>query len=62
MRNKFLLFILYGLFTTSFSQSVQELKINKNDLKDQKIKSELSNFIEFEKNPYGDIDQPYIKK
>ena len=52
MRNKFLLFTLYGLFATSFSQSIQELK----------IKSELSSFIEFEKNPYGDIDQPYIKK
>ena len=62
MRNKFLLFILYGLFSTSFSQSVLELMINKNDLKDQKIKSELSNFIELEKNPYGDIDQPYFKK
>ena len=48
MRNKFLLFILYGLFTASFSQSIQELKIKKNDLKDQKIKSELSNSIEFE--------------
>ena len=53
MRNKYFLFILFSLFTISFSQSTQELGINNNENKNQKIKSKQSYYGDLETSSFG---------
>ena len=62
MRNKYFLFILFSLFTISFSQSTQELGINNNENKNQKIKSKQSYYGDLETSSFGMTGQSHIEK